>query len=75
MIPWRDPEEELGEYVLTGIERLEQYLASGMWEGKAGAFGFQDGPPWLHLIAGSASNVVGLPMELLARMWGELPEK
>lgn len=28
MIPWRDPEEELGEYVLTGIERLEQYLAS-----------------------------------------------
>ena len=48
--------------------QLEEYLASGQWEGKAGAFGYQDQPGWIHLISGSESNVVGLPMELLARM-------
>ena len=47
---------------------LDEYLASGLWQGKAGAFGLQDRPGWLHLVSGSASNVVGLPMELLAEM-------
>lgn len=47
-------------------EELESYLDSEQWVGKAGAFGFQDGPPWVHLQSGSATNVVGLPMELLA---------
>ncbi|MCC6494121.1 MAG: Maf family protein [Pirellulales bacterium] len=46
-------------------ERLDEYLASGLWRGKAGAFGYQDRAGWLHLTAGSESNVVGLPMELL----------
>jgi septum formation protein len=48
--------------------QLEEYLASGLWEGKAGAFGYQDRPGWLHLVSGSESNVVGLPMELLGEM-------
>jgi len=46
-------------------ERLGGYLASGLWEGKAGAFGYQDGNDWLQLISGSESNVVGLPLEAL----------
>ncbi len=45
--------------------QLDDYLASGLWEGKAGAFGYQDRAGWIHLTAGSESNVVGLPMELL----------
>jgi nucleoside triphosphate pyrophosphatase len=45
---------------------LDDYLATGQWEGKAGAFGYQDGLDWVHVVAGSESNVVGLPMELLA---------
>jgi len=49
-------------------EQLETYLASGDWEGKAGAFGYQDGLDWVHIEQGSESNVVGLPMELLERM-------
>lgn len=49
-------------------QQLEEYLASGLWEGKAGAFGYQDRAGWLHLTRGSESNVVGLPMELLAEM-------
>lgn len=52
--------------------QLEAYLASGQWEGKAGAFGFQDGPGWVHLIEGSQSNVVGLPLELLSEMLAEI---
>lgn len=49
-------------------DALERYLDSALWEGRAGAFGYQDGPDWLQIIAGSESNVVGLPMELLREM-------
>lgn len=47
-------------------EQLQGYLESGLWEGKAGAFGYQDGNDWLTLFSGSESNVVGLPLEALA---------
>jgi len=49
-------------------ETLEAYLSSHQWEGKAGAFGYQDGLDWLEIIEGSESNVVGLPMELLEKI-------
>jgi septum formation protein len=49
-------------------EQLTAYLTGDQWEGKAGAFGYQDGLDWVHVIDGSESNVVGLPMELLAEM-------
>jgi septum formation protein len=47
---------------------VEVYLATGQWAGKAGGFGYQDRPGWLQLVEGSESNVVGLPLELLAEM-------
>jgi septum formation protein len=47
---------------------IEDYLASGQWEGKAGAFGLQDRLGWIRVVEGSESNVVGLPLELLADM-------
>lgn len=53
-------------------EQLEEYIASGQWEGKAGAFGYQDRLGWVHVVEGSQSNVVGLPMEVLAEMLGEM---
>lgn len=46
-------------------DRLSSYLDGGKWEGKAGAFGYQDGNDWLTLVSGTASNVVGLPVETL----------
>lgn len=49
-------------------DQLEDYLQGGDWEGKAGAFGYQDGHDWLRILEGSESNVVGLPLELLAEM-------
>ena len=52
--------------------QLDDYLASGQWQGKAGAFGYQDRLGWVHVIEGSESNVVGLPLELLAEMLAEI---
>ena len=43
---------------------IDDYLASGLWEGKAGAFGYQDRLGWVHVVEGSETNVVGLPMEI-----------
>jgi septum formation protein len=51
--------------------QIDRYLAGGAWKGKAGAFGYQDGLDWVHVARGSESNVVGLPMELLAEMLAE----
>ncbi len=46
---------------------LDEYLDSGDWRDKAGAYGIQDvGDRFVQRIEGSFSNVVGLPMELVA---------
>jgi septum formation protein len=49
---------------LSDAERSE-HLDSGRWEGKAGAYGVQDHDDYVKVVAGSWSNVVGLPMERL----------
>jgi septum formation protein len=43
---------------------LDAYVASGAWEGKAGGYGVQDRmlAPFLRIMAGPWSNVVGLPL-------------
>lgn len=47
---------------LTSPE-IEDYLASGEWEGKAGAYGIQGkASKFVKFISGSYSNVVGLPL-------------
>ena len=75
---WRRPDDrktvrtestELEMVDLTD-QQIEDYLDSGQWQGKAGAFGYQDGIDWVSIRKGSASNVVGLPMELLQTMLG-----
>ncbi len=73
---WRCPDGRQETHVETTTlimdaiadNALEAYLHTDGWVGKAGAFGYQDGLDWVHIIEGSASNVVGLPMELLATM-------
>ena len=77
---WRfgDPEPLVRVAVTTlrmdplSQSQLDEYLAGGAWEGKAGAFGYQDRLGWVHIVEGSESNVVGLPLELLAEMLNEL---
>jgi septum formation protein len=64
---------DVSKLVMESIsdQEIESYLDTDLWMGKAGAFGFQDGPEWISLKHGSATNVVGLPMELLERMLRE----
>ncbi len=79
---WRRPDDkdcaevETTRLVMDPISDadLDAYLATGDWEGKAGAFGYQDGLDWVHIVEGSESNVVGLPLELLARMLQAISE-
>ena len=52
--------------------QLDEYIVGGQWQGKAGAFGYQDRLGWVHIVEGSESNVVGLPLELLAEMLREI---
>jgi len=45
---------------------LEKYLDSNLWQGKAGAYGIQDShDPFVTLLSGDFSTVVGLPMALV----------
>ncbi len=49
-------------------EQIDKYIASGDWEGKAGGYGIQDQDPFVTRIAGSHTNIVGMPMETVRRM-------
>ena len=42
---------------------IDRYVAGGEWRGKAGGYGIQDDDPFVTRMAGSLSNIVGLPME------------
>ncbi|MGE0756913.1 MAG: nucleoside triphosphate pyrophosphatase [Pirellulaceae bacterium] len=76
---WERPSDRHAVQVATTVlymaplsdREIDQYLDSGAWQGKAGAFGYQDRPGWLRVVSGSESNVVGLPLELLADMLKE----
>jgi septum formation protein len=52
------------------LEQRERdaYLESRRWQGKSGAYGVQDRDPFVSVVRGSFSNVVGLPMERLATL-------
>lgn len=52
---------------LTDAER-RAHLDSNRWQGKAGAYGVQDHDPFVEVVQGSWSNVVGLPMKRLAAL-------
>jgi septum formation protein len=50
-------------------QEIEQYIDSGEWEGKAGAYAIQEtADRFVVKLEGSFSNVVGLPVELVERM-------
>ncbi len=75
----REITHEVTQVTMTPMspDQLDAYLASGLWAGKAGAYGIQDhDDAFVQRLDGSFSNVVGLPMELLADMlarWGVEP--
>lgn len=53
-------------------EAIEAYLDTDQWRGKAGAYGIQDhADAFVEKTVGSFTNIVGLPMERLVRMFGQ----
>lgn len=75
-VPEQSPTVRVAQTVLRmdplSPRQLNEYLDGGQWEGKAGAFGYQDRLGWVHVVEGSETNVVGLPTELLAQMLHEI---
>ncbi len=55
---------------LTPAE-MDHYITSGDWIGKAGGYGIQDKDPFVMRIAGSHTNIVGLPMNVAKRLLAE----
>lgn len=49
-------------------EQIQTYIDSGEWQGKAGGYGIQDNDPLVTRIAGSHTNIVGLPMAVAKEM-------
>jgi len=72
LTPLEAVEESLLEMGPLEGALLDWYLDSGMWQGKAGACGFQDERLPLQLVTGSSSNVVGLPLERVRTMLAAL---
>lgn len=53
-------------------DEIDQYVAGGKWQGKAGGYGIQDRDPFVTRLAGCHTNIVGLPMTTTVRMLAEV---
>jgi septum formation protein len=81
VVLWRRPDnvqlawQEFSRVHFKGLADadLETYLATRQWQGCSGAYAVQDGEdPYVKVLEGSKSNVIGLPMETLGRVVGLL---
>jgi septum formation protein len=54
-------------------DQIAQHIENGNWKGKAGAYGIQEtGDEFVEKIEGSFTNVIGLPMELVQKLFASL---
>ena len=77
VILWRRPDDlqvcwqersRVAFAALTDAE-IDAYLATRIWRGCSGAYAIQEkDDPYVRIVEGSVSNVVGLPMETLGRV-------
>ena len=52
---------------LTDAE-IDAYLATRIWQGARGAYAIQEkDDPYVRVVEGSVSNVIGLPMETMQK--------
>lgn len=50
-------------------DEMSQYLATRQWRGCSGAYAIQlEADPYVKVVEGSVTNVIGLPMETLGRV-------
>ena len=56
-------------------QQISDYIASGLYKGKAGSYGIQDNFPLIKSYTGSLNNIIGLPTEevvqIIKKMLGE----
>jgi septum formation protein len=73
---WRRPDDlqvawqEVTRVAFAGLTdaELERYLQTRQWEGCSGAYAIQGAEdPYVQVVEGSVSNVIGLPMETLRK--------
>jgi septum formation protein len=76
-ILWRLPDylqlawQEMSRVAVQPLSdaEIDTYLATRTWEGCSGAYAIQEkDDPYVRVIEGSVSNVVGLPMETLGQV-------
>jgi septum formation protein len=74
---WRRPDDvqlawqEVSRVTMRPLSEAEidQYLATRTWDGCSGAYAVQEGhDPYIRIVEGSITNVIGLPMETLERV-------
>lgn len=54
---------------------IDDYIISGLYRGKAGSYGIQDGFPLVKKYRGSLTNVIGLPIEEVTQLLNNLLKK
>jgi septum formation protein len=73
---WRRPDDlQLAWQEMTVVhfkavsdEELDRYLATRQWQGCSGAYAIQErDDPFVRVVRGSMSNVIGLPLESLRK--------
>jgi septum formation protein len=74
---WRRPDDlqlawqEVSRVAMASLDdaELDAYFATRLWQGCSGAYAIQeDDDPYVRVLQGSMSNVVGLPMETLSKV-------
>jgi septum formation protein len=78
---WRRPDDlqvcwqEVSRVAFRSLtdDELDRYLATRQWQGCSGAYAIQEqDDPYVRVVEGSVTNVIGLPMETLTRVMGML---
>jgi septum formation protein len=76
VVLWRRPDDlqvawqEMSLVRFAGLSdaQMDRYLATRTWRGCAGAYAVEEqGDPYVRVVEGSVTNVIGLPMETLTR--------
>jgi septum formation protein len=77
VVLWRRPDDvqvawqEVSRVAFAPLSaaQIDDYLATRVWQGCAGAYAIQEeGDPYVRVVEGSASNVIGLPLETTCKM-------
>jgi septum formation protein len=71
----RRPELQLGQTVTSLVQmhvlnpaQIDRYIATNLWQCKAGAYGLQDPHGFVQSTQGCSTNIVGLPMTTTVKL-------